>query len=549
MNVVDAQDVGSIQEVENDAQVLEHEVEVVNPPPKKKGRTPSPIWFQLSDATSAPSRDNTKCKHCKNTVAHYKKSEKAKSHLNNCPEFQKKMKQTLPNERPVWYTGRKTPTRTKTLFSTPSPLQQPSVNTLVVQRRSESSMEDYAIRNLSKAEIKKFQERLAMFFYTTGTAFARIDNKYLHEALVVLNPSVKIPTRKDLAGVLLEASFNNIAKDVESRLRASQTWCLVSDGWTNVKGESIINYIAVEPKHAIFLESKTTGTTGHSAVFLAEDIQRVIEKIPCNVAGVVTDNTSANKKAWSILQQKYPNKYFYGCASHALHLMVKDIFQPGKKIMRDTSYPFEYLRAFTTSCKNVVNFFTNSSIIRAKLAEAQRKHGFKEINLAIPAPTRWGSLQQCFSTLLQSEAPLHTIVNDRDFLSGMKIEEKTQLKFFISHENFPSYLRKCLAILKPIDSLIVKYQSNMTPLSDVYHDFWELENEKFKEEDLLKEEEKTFLSSVAKRRFEFICTPAHGMAYVLDPRYLGKHMTFRTLMDFKKRICTHEDPDKPIHMI
>ncbi len=554
--MVEAQDAndnhctGSILGVESGVQVLEDEVEVMNPPPKKKGRAPSPIWFELSDANSAPARDNTKCKHCKNSVAHYKKSEKAKSHLNNCPEFQKKMKQTLPHERPVWYTGRKAIVRTKSLFLTPSPpLHKQSVNALVVQRRSDSSMEDYTIRNLTKAEIKKFQERLAMFFYTTGTAFARIENKYLHEAMMVLNPSVKIPTRKDLAGVLLEFSFNNISKDVDSRLRATQTWCLVSDAWTNVKGESIINYIAVEPKHAIFLESKTTGTTGHSAVFIAEDIQRVIEKIPCVVAGVVTDNTSANKKAWSILQQKYRNKYFYGCASHALHLMVKDIFQPGKKIMRDTSYPFEYLRTFTTSCKNVVNFFTNSCIMRAKLAEAQRKHGLKEINLAIPAPTRWGSLQQCFSTLLHSEAPLHTIVNDRDFISGGKIEEKTQLKFFISHENFPYYLRKCLAILKPVDSLIVKYQSNTTPLSDVYHDFWELENEKFQNEDLLKEDEKTFLSNVARRRFDFICTPAHGMAYVLDPRYLGKHMTFRALMDFKKRICTDEDPYKPIHMM
>jgi hypothetical protein len=31
-----------------------------------------------------------------------------------------------------------------------------------------------------------------------------------------------------------------------------------------------------------------------------------------DIAGAVTDNTSANKLAWKLLQDKYPTKFFYG---------------------------------------------------------------------------------------------------------------------------------------------------------------------------------------------------------------------------------------------
>jgi Protein of unknown function (DUF 659) len=49
------------------------------------------------------------------------------------------------------------------------------------------------------------------------------------------------------------------------------------------------------------------------------------------IVGAVTDNTSANKKAWATLKKEYPMKFFHGCASHGLHLIVKDIFDIYKR--------------------------------------------------------------------------------------------------------------------------------------------------------------------------------------------------------------------------
>ncbi|KAH9246865.1 hypothetical protein BASA81_015546 [Batrachochytrium salamandrivorans] len=47
-------------------------------------------------------------------------------------------------------------------------------------------------------------------------------------------------------------------------------------------------------------------------------------------AGAVTDNTSTNKKAWTLLREMFPSCYFQGCCSHGIHLLVKDIFAATK---------------------------------------------------------------------------------------------------------------------------------------------------------------------------------------------------------------------------
>ena len=68
----------------------------------------------------------------------------------------------------------------------------------------------------------------------------------------------------------------------------------------------------------------------HNAQWIAEDIGCVIDSVNGDVVGVVMDNAAANKKAWKMLENKYPQKFFHGCVSHGLHLLIKDIFSSGK---------------------------------------------------------------------------------------------------------------------------------------------------------------------------------------------------------------------------
>ncbi|CAH1115876.1 unnamed protein product [Psylliodes chrysocephalus] len=98
-------------------------------------------------------------------------------------------------------------------------------------------------------------------------------------------------------------------------------------------------------------------------------ISRVINSFDSSivVGGAVTDNTSANKVAWKILEETYPNKFFHGCVCHCLNLLVKDIFGDDTQSVNS---PLGKLPVFVNECKNIVVFFKNHHALNHTLKEA-----------------------------------------------------------------------------------------------------------------------------------------------------------------------------------
>ncbi|KAH6576248.1 hypothetical protein BASA50_002033 [Batrachochytrium salamandrivorans] len=83
--------------------------------------------------------------------------------------------------------------------------------------------------------------------------------------------------------------------------------CLTSDAWSNIKNEPIVNYMLISDYSTFFLESVSTGEQSHDAKWIAQDMGRVIDSLAGKVCGAVTDNTTTNRSAWSILKKKYPD--------------------------------------------------------------------------------------------------------------------------------------------------------------------------------------------------------------------------------------------------
>ena len=486
------------------------------------GRPVNQVWELFTDAIAAHSLtagNNCICKHCKQAVRHHNKTNTVQMHLKNCRPFVTLMKNTAAVDRPEWFDSKVSKSQSISDAGSTRSSVQPS-------------MMSYTVPKVTKKQLETLHEALAMHYYCTGTSFQRVQEYHLLKAFQAVNPSVTLPTRKKLAGPLLDICYTKVEIEVKKLLKCeTQNLCITSDGWSNISNEAVVNYMAITPSTTLFLESVNTGEQGHSSDWIAADLQRVFDSHPFKVVGAVTNNTSANKKAWRILKENNPTLFFHGCISHGLHLIVKDIFAPTKRkppgggeSVYPQGYPFEHLLNFSISCKEVVSFFHNHHAMKARLKSALNAAKVK--TLEAPAPTRWGSLIRCFRSILAADVILNAIVNHRDFNSSGTTKQKEQkriIKDFITSVNFIDYLKMSITILEPIDMFITKFQSDSVPISEVYQAFIELPK-MISAFAGCPRDQKEYLIKLTAERLKFMYGDAHGFGNILDPRYLGDGM-------------------------
>jgi hypothetical protein len=177
---------------------------------------------------------------------------------------------------------------------------------------------------------------------------------------------------------------------------------------------------------------------------------------------------------------------------------------------------------FIACCKDVVKYFHNHHVAKADLRDLQLSASARTLVRA--APTRWGTIQAMCQTLLESERHLHVIVTARDFVQSTSAEksERSKIKEIVTDDAFVNNLCKALTILASIDVLIVKYQSDKVPISEVMPNFHNLPEEykKVMSSNIITHQEFEYLVVLAQRRFQFMYGFAHGLSYLLDPRHI-----------------------------
>ncbi|KAG2886416.1 hypothetical protein PC129_g10080 [Phytophthora cactorum] len=263
---------------------------------------------------------------------------------------------------------------------------------------------------------------------------------------------------------------------------ANRRCTVVTDTWTDINGKAVINYVLVFEDMTVVFESVYSGSDSHDAPYLASDIERVMAKLSfVTVAAVVTDNTATN-------QLRLP-----------------------------------WLRKLEENCRKLVRFFKKNQQLWYELKRLQHMEG--KPALILPADTRWGAIERYFASVHQSEKILHAFVTSRNFLRGRNKEQKAKRRFAydtVVAKDFVKQLEKALAILSVLSTFQKAFEKNTKPPSDVYRMFLELPEQynalSIPISDLGK------IGQILKERFDFIYGDAHGVAYLLDPRYLGQNM-------------------------
>jgi hypothetical protein len=118
---------------------------------------------------------------------------------------------------------------------------------------------------------------------------------------------------------------------------------------------------------------------------MAEIMIKVIEDVGAQkVLGICTDNASNMKKAWEIIEERFPHIQTYGCLAHSLNLIFTDV---GK---------IKSFSRMIADCVAVVKHIKNSQKLSALLKVEQEKScnsteegSTKPQSLKIPVKTRY----------------------------------------------------------------------------------------------------------------------------------------------------------------
>lgn len=282
-----------------------------------------------------------------------------------------------------------------------------------------------------------------------------------------------------------------------------------------------------------FLDAVHTGETSHTAQFLAGVIdERAAEFVERSVelTGVTTDNAAANMAAFRIIEAQHPKLFLQGCCCHCGHLLCKDVCR-GKAVDADDGCdsPFPDVVAFIPDLKLIAQVFHNQHIAKARLERKQAAAG--KVHLAMAPDHRWGGIYDLASSALESEALLHEVVTARDWLEGTRgeaLQKRRAVADIINGDGFVRLLRKSVAVLAPLKEFIRSFESDTTPLSDVFRLWSELPG---RYDSLLEARmplvslrEVSRMKLLIRERWNCFYADSHGIANMLDPVYIGEHV-------------------------
>ncbi|XP_064475346.1 uncharacterized protein LOC135389209 [Ornithodoros turicata] len=392
---------------------------------------------------------------------------------------------------------------------TPEVSPTPSCSSSLVPTRK-SAMTPFVDR-MSPTDQQRIDAALAKALYSSNTPFAVVENEYWRELFNLVRPSYPLPSRYLLSGPLLDAEFQRARIHVEELLKSASYLTLLTDGWTNIRGESIVNFIVATPEPQ-FYKCVDTGNNRHTATYISSEIRAVIESLGSSkVVAVVTDNASNMKAACDLVTQHYPHVTAIGCAAHGLNLLMNDLMG------------LDTLRELNKQAREVIEYVKRSHIVAATFKQKQESNDGEgnSVTLKLPSKTRWAGVTLSLESLARNKMALKETV----IIEDLKVKKSVR-QTVLDEKDFWSRVNSALSLLNTISSCIASAESNMALLSDVpclFHRIREDFDSKL-ESSLLTRSEQEAASDIIRRRKNFCVQPIHYAANVLDPRYEGKNL-------------------------
>ena len=307
----------------------------------------------------------------------------------------------------------------------------------------------------------------------------------------MLRPGYTPPTRKSLAGGLLDKIFNEVNTMTASALEGKDV-TLVQDGWSDIHNSPIIAHCVHTGERSYFLNSVDTGSNKKTATYCTslaiEATKEATDKFGCKVVAVVTDNEPKMQSMRSKLKLFDSSLSVYGCASHLLNLLGKDIT------------PSRIISHITEINKYFRNHHNPGSLLSAQKGSLKPQ---------LPVVTRWNSQLECIKTYLTNRPfQLNILAQHEDVIDLSIVNLINNVGLYREAKNLYDQL-------KPISISLDRLQGEKSNIADSCEEWMKL----------LQLDELKCHQSKIQQRFKQAITPTHLLANMINPKYMGQRLS------------------------
>ncbi|KAL5543424.1 hypothetical protein UlMin_007208 [Ulmus minor] len=201
---------------------------------------------------------------------------------------------------------------------------------------------------------------IGRFFFENGIAF----NVARSPTFINMLRSVrdyghgfKVSSMHEMRTWILEEEYNTTTKIVDE---IKKNWpqtrvSILSDGWTDTRNRSLINFLVNNPYGTVFLKCIDASEYIKDDDLLFKLLNDIVEEVREHlVVQVVTDNASAYKAAGEKLMSKRKQLYWTPCAAHCVDLMLEKIGE----------LPQHKTALLKAKKSNLMRKFTKNEIVR-----------------------------------------------------------------------------------------------------------------------------------------------------------------------------------------
>ncbi|RHZ82237.1 hypothetical protein Glove_110g32 [Diversispora epigaea] len=279
-----------------------------------------------------------------------------------------------------------------------------SSSKVIIRSSSYGVMDNYIVRPLSVADMKKFHTLLLQLSLSCGWAFNWINKPETEELFTFLNPFLKLPDRRLLGGRILNEAVNDSNSWMIKNLQEDQIGVTVTfDGWTNVRNEHIMGIVIITSEgHPYVWKAIDISSEHETHIEVMEKTNTILEELNNNsikVCALVTDSAGAYAASRRRLRISKKSIVFFPCFAHQLNLCVGEVFK------ESTEFKTTLDKAI-----RLASFFRNSNnkFFISKLKEIQYEEYNKESTIVSPGETRWNSYYYVCTSLIKTQKALHS---------------------------------------------------------------------------------------------------------------------------------------------